>query len=250
MVIAYLRRGAPGRDRRALVEDAGRRVVLVPTDPSRSRLPGAGRQDGSTSSAASTSSSTTRPTEMAQPGGIADITTEQLDRVMRTNVYAMFWLCRSLPHMKSGRRSSTPRRCSRPRLPGAARLRHHQGGDRELHARPRAVGRPAGHPRQRRRARADLGRCSSRPEPEAIGPQATDAPSLTSRHEVRRAARSRPPRRRRFIPTGHRLGDNPGTRSTRRPPPVVAGHSAGRLVDRVARVAVLARSGEVSPRTT
>jgi NAD(P)-dependent dehydrogenase (short-subunit alcohol dehydrogenase family) len=41
--------------------------------------------------------------QMAQPGGIADITTEQLDRVMRTNVYAMFWLCRmALPHMKSG----------------------------------------------------------------------------------------------------------------------------------------------------
>ena len=41
--------------------------------------------------------------QMAQPGGIADITTEQFDRVMRTNVYAMFWLCRmALPHMKPG----------------------------------------------------------------------------------------------------------------------------------------------------
>ena len=32
---------------------------------------------------------------MAQPGGIADISTEQFDRVIRTNLYAMFWLCRA-----------------------------------------------------------------------------------------------------------------------------------------------------------
>ena len=41
--------------------------------------------------------------QMAQPGGIADITTEQFDRVMKTNLYAMFWLCKmALPHMTSG----------------------------------------------------------------------------------------------------------------------------------------------------
>ena len=36
-------------------------------------------------------------------GGIADITTEQLDRVMKTNLYAMFWLCQAaLPHLQPG----------------------------------------------------------------------------------------------------------------------------------------------------
>ena len=41
--------------------------------------------------------------QMAQPGGIADITTEQLDRVLKTNLYAMFWLCKeALPHMPPG----------------------------------------------------------------------------------------------------------------------------------------------------
>ena len=41
--------------------------------------------------------------QMAQPGGIADITTEQFDRVMHTNLYAMFWLCKkALPHVPSG----------------------------------------------------------------------------------------------------------------------------------------------------
>src|SRR3712207_4355215 len=40
---------------------------------------------------------------MAQPGGIADITTEQFDRVLKTNLYAMFWLCRAaVPHMPKG----------------------------------------------------------------------------------------------------------------------------------------------------
>ena len=41
--------------------------------------------------------------QMAQMGGIADITTEQFDRVMRTNLYAMFWLCKkAIPHMEPG----------------------------------------------------------------------------------------------------------------------------------------------------
>jgi NAD(P)-dependent dehydrogenase (short-subunit alcohol dehydrogenase family) len=41
--------------------------------------------------------------QMAQMGGIADITTEQFDRVMKTNLYAMFWLCqKALPHLAPG----------------------------------------------------------------------------------------------------------------------------------------------------
>jgi NAD(P)-dependent dehydrogenase (short-subunit alcohol dehydrogenase family) len=41
--------------------------------------------------------------QMAQPGGIEDITTEQFDRVMKTNLYALFWTCKkALPHMPRG----------------------------------------------------------------------------------------------------------------------------------------------------
>nr|WP_184956938.1 SDR family oxidoreductase [Actinoplanes abujensis] len=41
--------------------------------------------------------------QMAQPGGITDITTEQFDRVMKTNLYAMFWLTRAaVPHLGPG----------------------------------------------------------------------------------------------------------------------------------------------------
>src|SRR5690606_30296893 len=41
--------------------------------------------------------------QMAQPGGLADITTEQLDRVLKTNLYAMFWITQAaLPHLQEG----------------------------------------------------------------------------------------------------------------------------------------------------
>ncbi|MFD7628819.1 SDR family oxidoreductase [Streptomyces sp. NPDC059851] len=41
--------------------------------------------------------------QMAQPDGIQAITTEQFDRVLRTNLYGMFWLTKmSLPHMRPG----------------------------------------------------------------------------------------------------------------------------------------------------
>ena len=104
VVIAYLDgEDDDARETARLVEDAGRRAVLVPTDLVEESACQAlvdkavdelGRIDILVNNAAY---------QMAQPGGIADITTEQLDRVMRTNVYAMFWLCKmALPHMKSG----------------------------------------------------------------------------------------------------------------------------------------------------
>jgi NAD(P)-dependent dehydrogenase (short-subunit alcohol dehydrogenase family) len=41
--------------------------------------------------------------QMAQEDSIFDITTEQLDRVMKTNIYAMFWLTKAaLAHMQAG----------------------------------------------------------------------------------------------------------------------------------------------------
>jgi len=41
--------------------------------------------------------------QMSQDGGIDDITTEQFDQVMKTNVYALFWLSKAaVPHMRPG----------------------------------------------------------------------------------------------------------------------------------------------------
>jgi NAD(P)-dependent dehydrogenase (short-subunit alcohol dehydrogenase family) len=38
--------------------------------------------------------------QMSQDGGVTDITTEQFDRVMKTNVYALFWLVKAaIPYM-------------------------------------------------------------------------------------------------------------------------------------------------------
>jgi NAD(P)-dependent dehydrogenase (short-subunit alcohol dehydrogenase family) len=41
--------------------------------------------------------------QMSQDSGLEAITTEQFDRVMKTNVYALFWLCKAaVPHMPPG----------------------------------------------------------------------------------------------------------------------------------------------------
>lgn len=41
--------------------------------------------------------------QMSQPDGLTAISTEQLDRVLKTNVYAMFWLtAAALPHLRTG----------------------------------------------------------------------------------------------------------------------------------------------------
>jgi NAD(P)-dependent dehydrogenase (short-subunit alcohol dehydrogenase family) len=41
--------------------------------------------------------------QMAQPGGLEDITTEQFDRVLKTNLYGMFWITKAaLKHITEG----------------------------------------------------------------------------------------------------------------------------------------------------
>jgi NAD(P)-dependent dehydrogenase (short-subunit alcohol dehydrogenase family) len=104
VVLAYLEgEDKDGRRTAELVEEAGRRVVTVPGDlssePACEELVSRavaefGRIDILVNNAAY---------QMAQPGGIAEITTEQFDRVLKTNLYAMFWLCKmALPHMPRG----------------------------------------------------------------------------------------------------------------------------------------------------
>ena len=77
--------------------------------------------------------------QMAQDKGIDEISTEQFDRVFKTNLYAMFWLCKAaIPHM--GRAVGDHQHVVDPGVrpvAGADGLRHHQGGDRQLHQGPR-----------------------------------------------------------------------------------------------------------------
>jgi NAD(P)-dependent dehydrogenase (short-subunit alcohol dehydrogenase family) len=115
VAIAFAREGADvllsylpeeesdGHDTAQLVEKAGRTAVTVPgdiRDEAHCRhivdraLSDLGGLDILVNNAAY---------QMAQPGGITAITTEQFDRVMRTNLYAMFWLCRAaVPHLRPG----------------------------------------------------------------------------------------------------------------------------------------------------
>ena len=86
-----------------LVEDAGRKAVTVPgdlTDEEHCRrvidtaVQELGGIDVLVNNAAF---------QMAQPGGLPDISTEQFDRTLKTNLYAMFWLCKyALPHLSEG----------------------------------------------------------------------------------------------------------------------------------------------------
>ena len=86
-----------------LVEEAGRRVIPVACDIRDEADCGAlvdravdafGSIDILVNNAAF---------QMAQSGGLEDISTEQFDRVMRTNLYGLFWLCKmSLPHIPEG----------------------------------------------------------------------------------------------------------------------------------------------------
>jgi NAD(P)-dependent dehydrogenase (short-subunit alcohol dehydrogenase family) len=86
-----------------LIEEAGRTAVLVPGDirdqqVCRQIIERAVGELGGLDILVNNAAY-----QMAQPGGITDITDEQFDRVMKTNLYAMFWLCReAVPHMRPG----------------------------------------------------------------------------------------------------------------------------------------------------
>jgi NAD(P)-dependent dehydrogenase (short-subunit alcohol dehydrogenase family) len=104
VLIAYLpEEEQDARDTAQLVEKAGRKAVTVPGDIRdeahckaivERAVSDLGALDILVNNAAY---------QMAQPGGIADISTEQFDRVMKTNLYAMFWLSKAaVPHMQPG----------------------------------------------------------------------------------------------------------------------------------------------------
>ncbi|MBG0567745.1 SDR family oxidoreductase [Actinoplanes aureus] len=115
VAIAYAREGADvlisylpeeetdARDTAQWIEKAGRKAVTVPGDirdeaHCRAIIDRARRDLGGLDILVNNAAY-----QMAQPGGITEITDEQFDRVMKTNLYAMFWLCRAaVPHMSPG----------------------------------------------------------------------------------------------------------------------------------------------------
>lgn len=115
VALAYAREGADvlfthlpeeddeARETSRLVEEAGRKAVAVCCDIREEEQCRAlvgraveefGRIDILVNNAAY---------QMSQPAGIAAISTEQFDRVMKTNLYGMFWLSKmALPHIPKG----------------------------------------------------------------------------------------------------------------------------------------------------
>jgi NAD(P)-dependent dehydrogenase (short-subunit alcohol dehydrogenase family) len=104
VVIAHLEsEESDAKTTAGLVEDAGRRCVSVAVDLQSEEecnrlidttVDEFGRIDVLVNNAAF---------QMAQDNGLEAITTEQLDRVMKTNLYALFWLSKkALPHMTEG----------------------------------------------------------------------------------------------------------------------------------------------------
>ena len=104
VLLSYLEEEQEDAERTAdLVREAGREVVLVPGDIRdeshcarivERAVAEFGRIDVLVNNAAY---------QMSQDDGLLGITTEQFDRVFKTNVYAMFWLCKAaVPHMRPG----------------------------------------------------------------------------------------------------------------------------------------------------
>ncbi|WP_053731499.1 SDR family oxidoreductase [Nocardia sp. NRRL S-836] len=104
VLLSYLEEEQEDAERTAeLVREAGRQAVLVPGDLRTEEVcqevvrraeQEFGRIDVLVSNAAY---------QMAQDDGLVGISTEQFDRVFKTNVYAMFWLCKAaVPLMRPG----------------------------------------------------------------------------------------------------------------------------------------------------
>jgi NAD(P)-dependent dehydrogenase (short-subunit alcohol dehydrogenase family) len=103
VLISYLDEESDAEETARVVEAAGRKAVRVPGDVRdeahcraivQKAVDEFGRIDILVNNAAY---------QMVQPGGIADISTEQFDRVFKTNIYATFWLSKAaIPHMRPG----------------------------------------------------------------------------------------------------------------------------------------------------
>jgi NAD(P)-dependent dehydrogenase (short-subunit alcohol dehydrogenase family) len=115
VAIAFAREGADvllsylpeeeddARDTAQLVEKAGRKAVTVPGDIRDESHCAAIIERAATDLGGIDILVNNAAYQMAQNGGIGDITTEQFDRVMKTNLYAMFWLSKgAVPHMQAG----------------------------------------------------------------------------------------------------------------------------------------------------
>jgi NAD(P)-dependent dehydrogenase (short-subunit alcohol dehydrogenase family) len=104
VLLSYLdEEEADAKETAELVRQAGRQVVTVPGDirgeeHCRRVVERAVREFGRIDILVNNAAY-----QMSQDDGILGISTEQFDRVLKTNLYAMFWLCKAaVPHMRPG----------------------------------------------------------------------------------------------------------------------------------------------------
>jgi NAD(P)-dependent dehydrogenase (short-subunit alcohol dehydrogenase family) len=104
VLISYLpQEEKDAQDTVRLVEEAGRMAVTVPGDITDQQVCRQIVQRAVSELGGIDILVNNAAYQMAQPGGITDITDEQFDRVLKTNLYAMFWLCReAVPQMQAG----------------------------------------------------------------------------------------------------------------------------------------------------
>ena len=157
VLISYLEEHEDAEETKRLVEAAGRKAVLVAGDIQdaahcRKIIEKAVSELGGIDILVNNAA------HQASFKEIADISDEEWELTFRVNIHAMFYLTKAaVPHMKPGSAIiNTASINSDSPQSDAARLRDHQGRDPEFHRRPGAAARREGHPRQCRRAGADL----------------------------------------------------------------------------------------------
>jgi NAD(P)-dependent dehydrogenase (short-subunit alcohol dehydrogenase family) len=103
VMISYLdSEEVDARETCRLVESAGRKAVAVPGDI-REEEHCTALVDRSVSELGGLEILVNNAAYQMSQGGITEITTEQFDRVMKTNLYAMFWLCKAaVAHLRPG----------------------------------------------------------------------------------------------------------------------------------------------------
>ena len=103
VLISYLDEEPDAQETAQVVEEAGRQCVKVPGDVRdeahcRNIVQKAVEELGGIDVLINNAAY-----QMVQPGGIEDISSEQFDRVFKTNIYATFWLSKAaIPHMRPG----------------------------------------------------------------------------------------------------------------------------------------------------
>ena len=160
VLISYLTRRTTRRETARGVEAAGRKCVLVAGDIAdeahcRAIIDRAVKEFGKVDILVNNAAF-----QMTREA-LEEITDEEFDRTLKTNLYAMFWLEQGGRPAHARRAASVINTSSiqadKPE-PAAAALRDDQGGDPELHRRPGPDARQEGHPGELRRPRARSGR--------------------------------------------------------------------------------------------